>query len=133
MNVISWVLKKHLTTLWDIGNCTLKNLLNTKMTMYFSKFYGKVGVISWFLFHLIWKNYVLILTWKVELWIFSLVSQRFHNFSSQNFSIENNYCFSAEFVIRGILQLVILFCQTEIVLKDSAAFVYVTKSEKSSH
>ena len=29
--------------------------------------------------------------------------------------------------------LVILFCQTEIVLKDSIAFVYVTKSEKSSH
>ena len=25
----------------------------------FSKFYGKVGVISWFLFRLIWKNYVL--------------------------------------------------------------------------
>ena len=29
--------------------------------------------------------------------------------------------------------LVILFCQTEIVLKDSTAFVYVTQSEKSSH
>ena len=29
--------------------------------------------------------------------------------------------------------LVILFRQTEIVLKDSTAFVYVTKSEKSSH
>ena len=26
---------------------------------YFSKFYGRVGVISWLLFHLIWKNYVL--------------------------------------------------------------------------
>ena len=25
------------------------------------------------------------------------------------------------------------FCQIEIVLKDSTAFVYVTKSEKSSH
>ena len=25
----------------------------------FSKFYGKVGVLSWLLFHLIWKNYVL--------------------------------------------------------------------------
>ena len=31
------------------------------------------------------------------------------------------------------ITLVILFCQTEIVLKDSTAFVYVTKSEKSSH
>ena len=29
--------------------------------------------------------------------------------------------------------LVILFRQTEIVLKDSTAFVYVTQSEKSSH
>ena len=28
---------------------------------------------------------------------------------------------------------VVVFCQIEIVLKDSIAFVYVTKSEKSSH
>ena len=35
---------------------------------------------------------------------------------------------------KGVIgPLVILFCQTEIVLKDSTAFVYVTKSEKSSH
>ena len=27
----------------------------------------------------------------------------------------------------------VVFCQIEIVLKDSTAFVYVTKSEKSSH
>ena len=27
----------------------------------------------------------------------------------------------------------IAFCQIEIVLKDSTAFVYVTQSEKSSH
>ena len=32
-----------------------------------------------------------------------------------------------------ICMLVILFRQTEIVLKDSTAFVYVTQSEKSSH
>ena len=32
-----------------------------------------------------------------------------------------------------IRTLVILFRQTEIVLKDSTAFVYVTKSEKSSN
>ena len=25
----------------------------------FSKFYGKVGVIFWWLYHLIWKNYIL--------------------------------------------------------------------------
>ena len=42
----------------------------------FSKFYGKVGVIFWFLFHLIRKItfYTEILTWKFGLWIFSLVS-----------------------------------------------------------
>ena len=41
----------------------------------FSKFYGKVGVISWLLFHLIWKImfYTEILTQKVELWLFSHV------------------------------------------------------------
>ena len=33
----------------------------------------------------------------------------------------------------GYVLLVILFRQTEIVLKDSTAFVYVTQSEKSSH
>ena len=32
-----------------------------------------------------------------------------------------------------VCTLVILFRQTEIVLKDSTAFVYVTQSEKSSH
>ena len=39
--------------------------------------------------------YTEILTWKVELWIFSLVSLEKktpqNNFSSQNFSVENNY------------------------------------------
>ena len=38
-------------------------------TIHFSKFYGKVGVISWLLFHFIWKNYVLNWDW-IELWIF---------------------------------------------------------------
>ena len=66
-------LKKHLTTLWDIGNCTLKNLLNTKMTMYFSKFYGKyLGFFSISFEKIMF--YTEILTWKVELWIFSLIS-----------------------------------------------------------
>ena len=36
-------------------------------------------------------------------------------------------------ITKQLPTLVILFCQTEIVLKDSTAFVYVTKSEKSSH
>ena len=72
-------LKKHLTTLWDIGNCTLKNLLNTKMTMYFSKFYGKVGVISWFLFHLIWKNYVLYWDFDLKSWIVDCFTKEKHH------------------------------------------------------
>ena len=43
--------------------------------------------------------YTEILTRKVELWIFSLVSlvkkTPQNNFSSQNFSVENNYCSSS--------------------------------------
>ena len=35
----------------------------------FSKFYGKVGVISWFLFRLIWKNYVLYQDFDLKSWI----------------------------------------------------------------
>ena len=64
----------------------------------FSKFYGIIGVLSWLLFHVIWKNYVLyaeILTRKVELCFFFT---RFthekspqNNFSCQNFGVENNY------------------------------------------
>ena len=47
----------------------------------FSKFYGKVGAISWFLFHLIWKNYVLYWDFYLKSWIMDC----------QNFSVENNY------------------------------------------
>ena len=63
----------------------------------FSKFYGKVGVISWFLFHLIWKNYILYWDFDLKSWIVDFFT-RFtrektpqNNFSSQNFSVENNY------------------------------------------
>ena len=35
----------------------------------FSKFYGTVGVISWLLFHLIWKNYVLYWDFDLKSWI----------------------------------------------------------------
>ena len=38
-----------------------------------------------------------------------------------------------DIVFEDICTLATLFRQTEIVLKDSTAFVYVTKSEKSSH
>jgi len=69
----------------------------------FSKFYGKLGVISWFLFHLIWKNYVLYCDFDWKSWIMDFFT-RFtrdktpqSNFSSQNFSVENNYsiCWSS--------------------------------------
>ena len=65
----------------------------------FSKFYGKVGVISWFLFHLIWKNYILYWDFDLKSWIVDFFT-RFtrektpqNNFSSQNFSVENNYLY----------------------------------------
>ena len=67
------------------------------MLSIFSKFYGKVGVIFWFLFHLIWKNYVLYWGFDLKSWIVNF-STRFtqektpqNKFSSQNFSVENNY------------------------------------------
>ena len=68
-----------------------------KIDVVFSKFYGKVGVISWFLFHIIWKNYVLHWDFDLKSWIVDFFT-RFtrektpqNNFSSQNFSVENNY------------------------------------------
>ena len=64
----------------------------------FSKFYGKVGAISWSpLFYLICKNYVLYWDFDLKSWIVDFFT-RFtrektpqNNFSSQNFSVENNY------------------------------------------
>ena len=49
---------------------------NSIIKCFFFKFYGKVGVISWFLFHIIWKNYVLYWDFDLKIWIviFSLVS-----------------------------------------------------------
>ena len=63
----------------------------------FSKIYGNVGVISWFLFHLIWKNYVLYWDFDLKSWIVDFFTHSTqektpqNNFSSQNFSVENNY------------------------------------------
>ena len=68
------------------------------MVMFFSRFYGKVGVIFWFLFHLIWKNYGLSWDFDLKSWIvdfftcFTREKAPQNNFSSQNFSVENNYC-----------------------------------------
>ena len=65
----------------------------------FSKFYGKVGVIFWFLFHLIWKNYVLYWDFDLKSWIVDFFT-RFtqektpqNKFSSQNIKVKNNYFF----------------------------------------
>ena len=54
----------------------------------FSKFYGKVGIIvSWLLFHLIWKNYILFRDLNCR--FFSLISLTKNNFSCcQNFIAE---------------------------------------------
>ena len=60
----------------------------------FSKFYGKVGVIFWLLFHLIWKNYVLYWDFDSKSWIVAFFTHKKipqNNFSNQNFSVENNY------------------------------------------
>ena len=72
---------------------------NLSIECNFSKFYGKVGVISWFLFHLIWKNYVLYWDFDLKSWIVDFCT-RFtrektpqNNFSCQNFSVENNWSF----------------------------------------
>ena len=51
--------------------------------------------ISWLLFHLIWKNYVLYIDFDSKSWIvaFSLFKKDHKtNFSCHNFSVENNYC-----------------------------------------
>ena len=77
---------------------------------YFSKFYGKVGIISWLLFHLIWKNYVQhwdfgSKSWIVDFFIrFTREKTPHNNFSHQTFSVENNYYFiqSKEQEIEGI-------------------------------
>ena len=72
-------------------------LVELKELEVFSKFYGKVGVIFWFLFHLISKNYVLYWDFDFKSWIvdfftsFTQEKTPQNNFSSQNFSVENNY------------------------------------------
>ena len=70
----------------------------------FSKFYGKVGVIFLILFHLIWKNYILYWDFDLKSWIvefftrFTREKRPQNKFSSQNFSVGNNY-FSLFFLI----------------------------------
>ena len=46
---------------------------------------------------------------------------------------QNLIIFNLEIPFIYVRTLDVVFCQIEIVLKDSTAFVYVTKSEKSSH
>ena len=56
-----------------------------------------VGIISWLLFHLIWKNYILYWDFDSKSWIvafftrFTLEKRPQDNFSRYNFSVENNY------------------------------------------
>ena len=51
--------------------------------VYFSKFYGKVGVISWLLFHLIWKNYVLYWNFDFKSWIVDFYTRFFMSETSE--------------------------------------------------
>ena len=59
----------------------------------FSKFYGKIGVISWWHFRFIWKNYVLYWDFDLKSWIVDFLTHFTHEKTQQNnFSrIENNY------------------------------------------
>ena len=67
--------------------------LKNKKIKTFSKFYRKVGVISWLLCHLIWKNYVLYWDFYSKFWIADFFTCFTHektsqnNFSHQNFSV----------------------------------------------
>jgi len=71
----------------------------------FSKFYGKVGVIFWLLFHLIWKKSVLVhryfdpKSWIVDFFTYvSLIKNNpQNNFSRQNFSVEKTTIFALFF------------------------------------
>ena len=54
--------------------------------MYFSKFYGKVGIISWLLFHLIWKK----LRSKLKVWDFEILYFFLLKENSCTFLIFNN-------------------------------------------
>ena len=67
-----------------------------------SKFYGKVGVISWLLFHRFWEKNLCSLTeistWKVKMLIFSLMIRKTppqNNISCKNISVGNNYIFTS--------------------------------------
>ena len=55
-------------------SCNHSTLLQT----YFYKFYGRVGVISWLLFHLIWKNYFIYWDFDSKSWIMDFFT-RFHS------------------------------------------------------
>ena len=74
-------------SLWnDLGNNNLLHSLcccylltkNEEKINVFPKFYGKVDVISWLLFHHIWKNYVLYWDFDSKSWIMDF----FHSFHS---------------------------------------------------
>ena len=68
----AWVANKSFDLLIGFWSFNFQYVWNTS----FSKFYGKVGVISQLLFHLIWKNYGLYWDSDSKSWImdFSLVS-----------------------------------------------------------
>ena len=60
----------------------------------FFKWDGNVTKISHLLFHVIWKNYILYWDLDKKSWIVNFFTREKtpqNNFSSQNFSVENNY------------------------------------------
>ena len=56
---------------------------NRRVKFFSSKFYGKVGAISWLLFHLIWKNYVLYCDFDLKSWIVDFFTRFTHEKTPQ--------------------------------------------------
>ena len=90
---------------WDEWNSWKKpqfNFLSQNLCLEcnFSKFYGKIGVIFWLIFHLIWKNYDIYKDFDLKSWIVAFFTCFTHgkrpqnNFSNQNFSVENFQSFN---------------------------------------
>ena len=91
---VGYVLQGH--TYWKKTEKMRRRRMKGKN--YFSKFYGKVGSISWVLFHLIWKNYVLYWDFDLKSWIVDFFTREKtpqNNFPGQIFSVENNYWFKS--------------------------------------
>ena len=67
------------------------NQFFNEFVIIFSKFYRKVDVISWFLFHLIWKNYFLYWDFDLKSWIVDFFTHFTGEITPQNNSSSQNF------------------------------------------